>query len=57
MIYNNTEDLHFDLEFLKEMKEHLANWDENKDGASRDSVFEMVQDWIDELEENLYEVE
>jgi predicted DNA-binding protein len=40
-----------DITFLKEMKERLEKWRDNNDWSERDMVFDMIEHWIDELEE------
>jgi hypothetical protein len=47
------EQLEKDLQFLREMLTHALKWDINKDGASRDMLFEMIQDWMSELKNKL----
>lgn len=41
-----------DIDFLKEMKERLEKWRDNNDWSERDMVFNMIDDWINELENN-----
>ena len=39
-----------DLEFLKEIQTHLYKWRDDRDVASMEYAFQMVEDWIRELE-------
>jgi hypothetical protein len=50
---NEKKKLKRDLEFLEEMKQYAIKWDEKRDTPSRDMLFCMIGDWINEINEKL----
>jgi hypothetical protein len=54
---NTKEALKKDIDFLDEIKENAIKWNQSNDYVSRDMLYKLIDDWRDELSEDLTSIE